>query len=779
VLSAVTLASTSLVIVGSASPAHATEPGCVNGGVYALWARGSGQWIGDVEAARFKEHIYYALGVAGVGLVDWAELGNIDRSVRDGQFPDDTVGPDYEYPAVPVSDWNVVNVVNGAYAGSVTKGTDELVRHLNQRYSNGNCANETTIIGGYSQGADVIGWALERNGGGGYVTLSAAAKNHIGYVALYGDPKYRGSYSTTSGCPVPVWVRANTTCISEGVHGALQARSPYLPPEFYNRTGSWCDNGDGVCDWPLIMGAGTHTSAYRNWWIWQSAAEVAAAAKHAVQLRAAGLPAGSPPGSPGGGSPPDIAGAPGGTATYDGTIRISGTNGQGATLRSAPSASASNIGNITEGTVVHPSCYAHGQNVGGTSLWWKIGNGYYSSFYDSVPLEWQNAIEQHYGIQSCNAPPPDSDFDGTPDTADACPHVYVAANSGCPRKGDFSLDGKSDIAAFYRYDNNAIGLWLWNGQSNLYSSGPYSPWGAYSGWDASLLIPAGTADFNGDKIQDTAAFYGYANGALGLDIWYGNAQAGLNPYQAWHVPSAWEKDRVIPAGVGDFNGDGRADVAAFYRYDNNQTSLYVWYGQADLNMAGPYSIWNGPGWDGSRVIPVGAGDIDGDGHADISTFYRHDGGMVDQNVWFGNGAGAFTLGRPWHVDTGWDASRFIPLGVTDINGDGKADTIAVYRHDGNYVDMRVWNGTGSRIGATNPDGPWSASGWDGNRIIPAGTGDYNGDGKMDIASFYRYDGQAVGLNIWYGDGSGGLSPFGAWYVETAWEGARVIPPAKG
>jgi hypothetical protein len=375
---------------------------------------------------------------------------------------------------------------------------------------------------------------------------------------------------------------------------------------------------------------------------------------------------------------------------------------------------------------------------------------------------------------------PDADGDGVPDAQDACPHVYVANSTGCPAKGDFSLDGKSEVAAFYRYDGGAVNLWLWNGQSNLYTSGPYVPWSASTGWDASRLIPAGVGDFNGDKTQDTAAFYAYDNGALGLDVWYGNTQAGLTMHQGWYVGSAWEGARVIAAGAGDFNGDGRADVAAFYRYDGNLVNLYVWYGQSNGDFAGPYTVWTGNGWDGTRIITVGVGDTDADGHADISTFYRHDGGMMDQNVWYGDGTGNFTLGRPWHVDTSWDGSRFIPAGVADLNRDGKMDTICWYRQDGGQVDMRVWYGTSSRIGG-EPGGPWSGfNGWDGYRMIPAGTGDYNGDGKMDVSAFYRYDGQVVGLNIWYGDGGGNLSLVQGWYDSTSgWEGARVIPAAKG
>jgi len=263
VLLAAVLAGSAIPILSPASPAYA-DPSCQSGGAYMLWVRGSGVPIGATEAMQFQQHIQYALGAAGVGPYAWAELGNLDNSQPAGQFPDE---PD-EYPAVGVG-WAQVN---GDYNNSVSIGTNELVTHLNQRYGNGpgdrNCYNETAIIGGYSQGADVVGWALERNGGGGYVALSAAAKNHIGYAALYGDPKM-----DSFACPATSswWVRGNPPCTS---NGTLHRRVPYVRDEFVNRFGSWCDKDDVVCS-NSLTGNG-HTTAYNDLgrWIHQSAAEV-------------------------------------------------------------------------------------------------------------------------------------------------------------------------------------------------------------------------------------------------------------------------------------------------------------------------------------------------------------------------------------------------------------------------------------------------------------------------------------------------------------------------
>lgn len=257
---AVFLSATTLTLT-TASSAQA-DPGCQNGGAYVLWARGSGAGFSAAEASQFKQHVFYALGAANVGPYGWAELGNLDGD----NDPQDKLDPG-EYPAVPVENWNAVNLVNGAYANSVSTGVDELILSLNHRYSLGpygyNCTNETVILGGYSQGADVIGAALQRTGG---ISLTPEARNHIGFVALYGDPRM-----DAWDCPKAQWARANGACNSVG---NLGRRQPYVPSDFSYRFASWCDQGDGVCDHRANAAVGNHGSVYRDWWIQQSAAEI-------------------------------------------------------------------------------------------------------------------------------------------------------------------------------------------------------------------------------------------------------------------------------------------------------------------------------------------------------------------------------------------------------------------------------------------------------------------------------------------------------------------------
>jgi len=218
-----------------------------------------------VEAIQYQQNVQNALDGAGVGTHAWAELGNLDGNNH--------IDPG-EYPAAPVS-WSSIT---GGYNTSVFTGVTELISSLNHRYTLGpigmGCVSETVVLGGYSQGADVLGWALALTEPGvfGLPALTPEARSHIGFVALYGDPKF----NVACGQNRP-WVRANARCAS---FPRLGARSPYLPSDFLSRTGSWCDDGDGICavnDWTI--GIGNHTTVYRDSWIQQSAAEIAAAAR--------------------------------------------------------------------------------------------------------------------------------------------------------------------------------------------------------------------------------------------------------------------------------------------------------------------------------------------------------------------------------------------------------------------------------------------------------------------------------------------------------------------
>lgn len=158
-------------IVLGGRPAYA-DPAC-QAGAYTIFAPGSQEHrqFNVDEARRFSDAVSSHLAAMGIPSIP-VELGNLD-----GDF----VLEADEYPAVYGVQW----VAFPGYSTSVNIGVEELVKHLNERTER--CPQEVLVLGGFSQGANVIVQALARQGAG---SLSAWAKSRIAFVALYGDPVF-------------------------------------------------------------------------------------------------------------------------------------------------------------------------------------------------------------------------------------------------------------------------------------------------------------------------------------------------------------------------------------------------------------------------------------------------------------------------------------------------------------------------------------------------------------------------------------------------------------
>ena len=119
------------------------------------------------------------------------------------------------------------------------------------------------------------------------------------------------------------------------------------------------------------------------------------------------------------------------------------------------------------------------------------------------------------------------------------------------------------------------------------------------------------------------------------------------------------------AAIGDFNGDGHPDV--LWR-NSTDGSLAVWFLQNSQVIGTQYlsiSHMTDPAW---KI--VGAGDVDGDGHADIVWQHQTQGWLA---VWLMRGAtvvGTRYLDIPQISSNNWQIAA-----VADLNRDGFADLI--------------------------------------------------------------------------------------------------------
>jgi uncharacterized protein YraI len=88
-------------------------------------------------------------------------------------------------------------------------------------------------------------------------------------------------------------------------------------------------------------------------------------------------------------------------------IKIAGTGGSGVNMRSTPDTSRAAIGKIPEGARPNFICFAHGQNIYGVNVWFKVKygsvTGYYASYYDNSSYTSDFDLTSKYGIPLCNS----------------------------------------------------------------------------------------------------------------------------------------------------------------------------------------------------------------------------------------------------------------------------------------------------------------------------------------------------------------------------------------
>jgi hypothetical protein len=196
------------------------------------------------------------------------------------------------------------------------------------------------------------------------------------------------------------------------------------------------------------------------------------------------------------------------------------------------------------------------------------------------------------------------------------------------------------------------------------------------------------------------------------------------------------------AGAGDVNGDGYADFLVG-SYSASATFLYL--GGVSGPAVVPVTLTIPIGAFTGAAI-AGAGDINGDGYADVVV------GADDARrayLFFGGASGLLPTATvlSWPEGTyyfGWSVA-----GAGDVDGDGYAD-LAVGAHIANVVYLYQGRASGVADVPITVNGP-RGSQYFGYSI--AGAGDVNGDGYADLAvgahynfMAFLYQGNASGLS---------------------------------
>lgn len=276
---------------------------------------------------------------------------------------------------------------------------------------------------------------------------------------------------------------------------------------------------------------------------------------------------------------------------------------------------------------------------------------------------------------------------------------------------DINGDGKDDIIQVHPWNSpSTVDVWLSNGDGTFKQGQSYqiSPATLQGG----LLT-----DVNGDSKIDILAVDSQTPGLVRTLL--GNGDGTFQAATSVTLPSQAPTDLVF----ADFNGDGRPDFAGIAT--TGQVVIYLQEGGNFVVTGSPLTTPDS----NYGICGLSAGDLTGDGKADVITVNCGDGDDNTVSVYVNNGEGTFATGV-YYADAnsaGTSPANLYSQAATiaDVNGDGKADIVLSNGYGGD-VTILLGNGDGT---VNVPNVGYAAGGYPES---PALVADFNGDGLPDI-----------------------------------------------
>jgi hypothetical protein len=252
------------------------------------------------------------------------------------------------------------------------------------------------------------------------------------------------------------------------------------------------------------------------------------------------------------------------------------------------------------------------------------------------------------------------------------------------------------------------------------------------------------ADLTGRGVPDLVAVN---EGDRTLSVLLGNGDGTFQPAQtiAPVLDDGFIPERVA---VGDFDGDGKPDLAILQRHtQNDRSAVLVLHGNGDgtFSQTLPNRVLAFPVQDFLANFILQAADLRHSGTLDLLL----GGGLAGVIVLLGNGDGTF--GAPRLLETGRNSGNVARAAVVaDVNDDGIPDLVVADDESGNPGNVSVLLGNGD--GSFQPAVLYPV---DFTPLLLA-VGDFFGDGTLGVATA-NFGGGTVSVLRGHSDGTLGLA----------------------
>jgi hypothetical protein len=303
-------------------------------------------------------------------------------------------------------------------------------------------------------------------------------------------------------------------------------------------------------------------------------------------------------------------------------------------------------------------------------------------------------------------------------------------NTGC---GD---GAPANVVAVGRFDGKNLGA-LVNDTERSYGTlclgdgtGNFSGGDLFTVNGETTVTGFASADFNKDGNEDLVLVSAGQNWPVGeIAVYLGNGDGTFqNPM------SLTRRAGPVAVSTGDFNGDGNPDIAVLtqdFGDFGGYVAVFLGDGKGSFGRPTLFRLPKNHGALGfSPLSGMAVGDFDGDGRLDVAVAVSD--GSSNQTsyvgILLGNGDGSFRMGQL--APAGPDP---VSIAAADFNGDLVLDLVTANFgcvdpiNHGGCVGILIGNGDGTfqkpSLFKVSGNAPW-----------PLTVADFNGDGKPDVAT---------------------------------------------